>query len=368
MANNQKNSEAIWIGLMSGTSVDAIDAVALRIPNDGKPALVHSITHAWPLDLQAILREAPLRPPQTWTKYLELDRRVAEEHATAVLTLRKQLAKECAIAAVGFHGQTLFHAPQQSNSLQLGSPAHLAAQCRLPVIADFRRADLARGGQGAPLAPLFHSALWSQDGARIGVLNLGGIANLSILNGSQIVAGFDTGPANGLMDAWCQGRFQCDFDRGGQIAQQGNVIPELLRNLLAEPYFAEKAPKSTGRESFSLPWLHKHLTEQHDDRDVLRSLLELTVRTITDSTRAYAIEQLVLVGGGAANHFLVSRLRQELPAIDIHLSSDFGWPTNTIEAALFAWLAERHCQRQPVNCPPITGAYDRAVLGAYYPA
>lgn len=353
---------------MSGTSVDAIDAVALKLPSSGPPVLVDSVSHPWPKELQQQLRELPSQAAPSWADFLSIDRRVAEEHAEAVSKLRKHLPAKQNIAAIGFHGQTVFHATGENNSLQTGSPAHLAAISKLPVVGDFRRADMAHGGQGAPFAPLFHNLLWGQPHERIGVLNLGGIANLSVLASNTVSTGFDTGPANGLMDAWCQTRLGCHYDHNGNLAQQGRVIPKLLNKLASDPYFLMEPPKATGREYFSLAWLEAHLSEPQSDHDILRTLVELTVRTVADQVRRQKVQKLILVGGGAENPFLVELLATALPDISISSSSDFGWPTQTIEAALFAWLAERHCSNQALDYRNITGARIPCRLGAYYPS
>lgn len=361
------NAASVWLGLMSGTSVDAIDAVALECSADQRPRLLAHIEHPWPEALRERLRSCPSESPPGWAEWLELDRAVAEQHAAAISTLRRQLPQGHTCAGIGFHGQTIYHHPRAGNTLQLGSPAHLAQACGLPVVADFRRADMAVGGQGAPLAPAFHAALWAHADERLAVLNLGGIANISILDGDQLIAGFDSGPANALMDAWCQRHFACPMDVDGTLARQGQLDSALLERLLQEPYFAQTAPKSTGREYFHLGWLNTHLQGQEPTLDVLRTLLELSARSICDALSQHAVDQVVLVGGGAHNSFLRERLSALLPQIRWSLSTDRGWAVSTIEAGLFAWLAWRHASGLTTPISAATGASRDVILGASYP-
>ncbi len=362
-------SSEIWLGLMSGTSVDSIDAVALQVGADMLPQqLLAHISHEWPQNVQRELQRLPSAPPPSWEQWLSLDVEVAAQHALAVNTLRMSPAlSRKTICGVGFHGQTIFHAPASGNTLQLGSPAHLAAATGLPVVADFRRADIALGGEGAPLGPLFHEALFGPLAKQVAVLNLGGIANISVIENGQVVAGYDTGPANGLMDAWCQQHFGCAYDAGGQRARSGNVLPTLLATLLADPYFHQAYPKSTGREYFNAAWLGKHLRGDESANDVLRTLLELTVQSVADALKHHLTRRLVLVGGGSANHFLVERLGLELSGTRIETSDALGWPSQAVEGGMFAWLAARCQHKIPSDCTRITGANAPTILGAWYP-
>lgn len=354
---------------MSGTSVDGIDAVALQVSADLRPErLVAHISHAWPPNLQAALKDLPLRPPPAWSDWLSIDANIAVEHAAAVASLLENPAlRKLEIAGIGFHGQTIFHAPDSANTLQLGSPAHLAAATGLPVVADFRRADMAAGGQGAPLGPLFHEAVFGAKNATVAVINLGGIANISILKEGRAIAGYDTGPANGLMDGWCTAQFACPYDANGQRARQGRVLPRLLAALLSDPYFQRSHPKSTGREYFSASWLEQHLIGNENPLDVLRTLLELTVRSVAEAAHQQGADNLVVVGGGSANPFLMERLAAELPGVAITSSDTQGWPAQTVEGALIAWLAARCRHGISSDCTRITGASSPTVLGAYYP-
>lgn len=360
--------DTYWLGLMSGTSVDAIDAVAIHCEQGQPPRLAHAISHPWPAMLQTRLRALPTQPPPAWPEWMRLDVAVAVEHAHAIDTLRQQLPPKVPIGAIGFHGQTIFHAPADRNTLQLGSPAHLAQRCRLPVIGDMRRADMAWGGQGAPLAPLFHHALFATLARSVVVLNLGGIANITHLRDGALCAGFDTGPANALMDAWCQRYFHCDYDAGGELARQGRVLPEFLARLLDEPYFVQPPPKSTGREYFHLGWLAERCRPGDAPIDVLRTLLALTASTVADSIKPLQPDCVVVVGGGRHNTLLCADIAAGIGHDSLTPSDDLGWPSHTIEAGLMAWLAAQHCAQRRSDTPRVTGASQAPILGAYYPA
>jgi anhydro-N-acetylmuramic acid kinase len=362
--------EGIWLGLMSGTSVDAIDVVALG-PSATQPHAGSLLGHRqapWPTKLQRRLQALPCAPPRSWAEYLELDVAIAQAHVQATRDFLNSHRLPEQPRAVGFHGQTIFHAPAEGNTLQLGSGAHLAAGLGLPVVADLRRADMAQGGQGAPLASAFHHALWGMDAEDTAVLNLGGIANLSILRNGKLCAGFDTGPANGLMDSWVQQHWQQPFDCDGNLARQGRVLPELLHAWLQDPYFQLPAPKSTGREYFHLAWAGLDHGHQADPADVLRTLLELSVKSISDALAPWPVRRVILVGGGSRNNLLVEQLRLHNPTLDWRHSADWGWPYDTIEAGTMAWLAMRHCAGVPGNAISVTGADRATILGAYYPA
>lgn len=362
--------EGIWLGLMSGTSVDAIDVVAIG-PSATQPHAGTLLGHrqaSWPAQLQARLQALPSAPPQSWAEYLELDVAIAQAHAQATRDFLATHALPEPPRAVGFHGQTIFHAPEQGNTLQLGSAAHLAAALGLPVVADMRRADMAQGGQGAPLASAFHHALWGMDAEHTAVLNLGGIANLSILRDGELCAGFDTGPANGLMDSWVQQHWQKPFDCDGELARQGQVVPQLLQRWLQDPYFQLCAPKSTGREYFHLAWAGLEGDTDTKPADVLRTLLELSVITISEALTQWPVRRVIVVGGGSRNRLFLEQLRHHQPTLNWQHSAQWGWPYDTIEAGTMAWLAMRHCAAATGNAVSVTGASQPVILGAYYPA
>lgn len=275
------------------------------------------------------------------------------------------------IRAIGSHGQTIRHEPARGFSIQIGNPALLAELTGIPVISDFRRRDIAAGGQGAPLVPAFHEALFTTD-KRCAVLNIGGFSNLSLLEPGQPVHGFDCGPGNVLLDAWIDQQRGERFDRNGAWAASGHVQTELLQALLSDEFFQTQGPKSTGRELFNLNWLTQHLARlpAYCPADVQATLLELTAHSIIAAlTGAQPQTELLLVcGGGAHNGALMRRLQALLPATQVSSTDVYGVPADWVEAMAFAWLA--HCCLEGIagNRPSVTGARGLRVLGAIYPA
>ena len=365
-----------YIGLMSGTSMDGIDAVLVTL--DGETLRVEAaLCHPWP---EATARElhALCTPGENEIDRMGVaDNRVAQEFAAATLALLAKAGREPKdIRAIGSHGQTVRHRPQLGFTLQIGNAALLAALTGIDVIADFRTLDMALGGQGAPLVPAFHQAFFARPGALRVVLNLGGIANISVLPGqADGVYGFDTGPANTLLDGWYRRHHPqgAGYDAGGQWAASGRLIPELLELLLAHPYFTAPHPKSTGREMFTLDWLDGELAgHSHAPADVQRTLQALTCHSIARQLPTHrdapTRPELFVCGGGAHNAPLLAELAALLP--DWHLTStaQLGLAPDWVEGAAFAWLAQRFIQRKPGNLPAVTGASRPAVLGALYPA
>jgi anhydro-N-acetylmuramic acid kinase len=282
------------------------------------------------------------------------------------------------VRAVGAHGQTVRHRPQSFDGVgytaQLLNPALLAELTGIDVIADLRSRDLAAGGQGAPLVPAFHRALFCHADATIGVLNLGGIANLTVLSPGGRTIGFDCGPANALMDHWCRTHLGLPFDADGAWAAGGTVVDALLASMRAEPYFELPPPKSTGRDLFHPAWLQRHLdaVDPHRTlpaRDVQATLAELSAAVCANDLRSHAADarELVVCGGGAFNHHLMARLAALLPAVQVVKSDARGLPADQVEACAFAWLAARFGQREPGNLASVTGARGPRVLGALYP-
>ncbi|WP_341503196.1 anhydro-N-acetylmuramic acid kinase [Gallaecimonas sp. GXIMD4217] len=352
-----------YIGLMCGTSMDGIDAVLVRF-EDG-------------LQLEACHLE-PLPPTlceqlhglcQSGGDHLEAVMAASLAFANASADAVKALLAKTGLApdqirAIGSHGQTIRHRPELGYSVQIGDAATLAARTGIDVVSNFRMKDLALGGQGAPLVPAFHQAVLP--GARA-VLNIGGIANLTWLG--EPVLGFDTGPGNTLMDAWCRRHLDRPFDEGGQFAASGRVLPELLQRLLAEPYFQRPWPKSTGRELFHLDWLQSQLDGSEAPRDVQATLLALTVESIAlHLERLAARGQVLVCGGGARNPVLMTALAQRLPALAWDSTDSQGVPGDWLEAMAFAWLAKRFMDGLPGNLPAVTGAGRAAVLGQLTPA
>lgn len=363
-----------YIGLMSGTSMDGIDAVLVMIDGD-ELRVEAAISHPWPTARE--LHELCTPSDNEIDRMGVADNLVAREFATAThALLAKAGLTPKDIRAIGSHGQTIRHRPQLGFTLQIGNAALLAALTGIDVIADFRTMDMALGGQGAPLVPAFHQALFAKPGALRVVLNLGGIANISVLPGNAGgVYGFDTGPANTLLDGWYR-RHQPDggnYDASGQWAASGQLIPSLLAKLLAHPYFAAPAPKSTGREMFTLDWLDGELAgSAYAPVDVQRTLQALTCHSIARQLpaldEAQSQPELFVCGGGAHNTPLLSELASLLPGWRIASTTALGIAPDWMEGAAFAWLAQRFIHRKPGNLPAVTGASRLAVLGALYPA
>ncbi len=284
------------------------------------------------------------------------------------------------IRAIGAHGQTVRHRPQQFDgtgyTIQLCNPSLLAELTGIDVVADFRSRDVAAGGQGAPLAPFFHRAWFAQDAATVGVLNIGGISNLTILQNDGHTLGFDCGPGNALMDFWAAQHIGRAFDAGGAWGAGGQVISALLDAMLAEPFFALPPPKSTGRDLFNPDWLGRHLAAHADPKpqDVQRTLLELTVRPYKDCIVSYQnmsdqkLTELIVCGGGAFNTALMQRVQTLLPEINIVSSAAHGLPPQDVEATAFAWLARQCVERIVLPLSDVTGARGERILGGVYPA
>ncbi|UCE30834.1 MAG: anhydro-N-acetylmuramic acid kinase, partial [Burkholderiales bacterium] len=275
------------------------------------------------------------------------------------------------VAAVGAHGQTVRHRPEQGYTLQLLNAARLAERAGVPVVADLRSRDVAAGGQGAPLAPAFHAALFAEPGQARAIVNLGGIANVTWLApAAREVTGFDTGPGNLLMDAWCARHLGQPFDRDGHWAGSGRVDDALLQRLLDEPYFATAAPKSTGRDLFDDAWLDARLGgpgRRLAPEDVQATLLELTARTVAEACRGLGAAGVFVCGGGAHNRRLLGRLGELLHPAAVRSTAELGLAPETVEAVGFAWLAHRHLLGAAGNLPAVTGAGGPRVLGALYP-
>ncbi|MGO2414948.1 MULTISPECIES: anhydro-N-acetylmuramic acid kinase [Cobetia] len=379
---------ALYLGLMTGTSLDGLDIALLEI--ESKTAEKERIRFVDGLDLPLpeTLRECLWQlMHDDQVRFADLARAeqgLAELAASAIrqLLTRQQLTPND-ICAVGSHGQTIehrpygFHIPQQATpyTLQLDNPSLLAELCGIAVVGDFRRRDLAAGGQAAPLAPAFHAALFSQPDQWHGLLNLGGIANLTLLppqNSSESVIGFDTGPANCLLDAWHARHHGTPVDHNGQWAANGRVIPELLEGLLTAEYFAKPLPKSTGREDFHLGWLEQHLSGDETPADVQATLLTLTVESVARSLEETGIPLPAITpcGGGARNLALITALEQRLAngphPTQITYCAELGWNADLLEAGAFAWLAARRVLGRPGNLPSVTGARGSRVLGGIY--
>jgi len=368
------DASALYIGLISGTSADGIDAALVQFEQN-VPALVHALTHPWPDALRAqILRVAQGETKLDLYAYGRLDVAIGHVFADAAHALLKQSDTSPALVrAIGSHGQTIRHRPsgEYPFTLQIGDASVIAERNNIDVVADFRRADVAAGGQGAPLLPALHAMLLAHPGHTRVVLNLGGIANITVLSASGNVLGFDTGPANGLLDAWCLRHRGEAFDRDGAFAASGRVDEALLATLLNDPYFALPPPKSTGREHFHLAWLDAQLGSMTlSPADVQATLLELTARSVTNAIaqRANDATDVLICGGGVHNGVLMQRLRALLQPRMLHSTADYGVDPDYLEATAFAWLARQRLLGLPGNLPAVTGASGPRVLGAIYPA
>jgi len=360
----------LFIGLMSGTSLDGVDAVLF----DADTLTVRGHLHQpFPDALRSELLALNSSGPDELHRAALAANAVSRSYADVTAQLLEATATPREhIVALGAHGQTVRHRPEPPDgyTLQLLNGALLAEQSGIAVVCDLRSRDVAAGGQGAPLVPAFHRAVFGRAGQDVAALNLGGIANLSLLFADGRTGGFDCGPANCLMDGWIARHRGQAYDADGAWAASGQVLPELLERLLAEPFFALPAPKSTGRDLFHLDWLQAHLQGSEAPVDVQATLLELTARSCADALRASqpAASALIACGGGARNRALMQRLGELLPGVQVGSSADLGLPVDQVEAAAFAWLAMRFIARLPGNLPAVTGAAGPRLLGELHPA
>ncbi|HEU0153207.1 MAG TPA: anhydro-N-acetylmuramic acid kinase [Arenimonas sp.] len=361
----------LFLGLISGTSVDGIDAALVAF--EPSPRIVFARTYPYPADLQAdVLRWSQASAQLALDDIGRLDTRLGRMFAAVARQALDDAGVAAAdVRAIGSHGQTLRHDPRGESPFtqQLGDASVIAETTGITTVADFRRRDVAAGGQGAPLMPAFHAAVLSSPGEDRAVLNLGGIANLTLLPRQGPVRGFDTGPANGLMDAWCLRHRGERYDRGGAFARAGRVDAALLARLLDEPWFAMPPPKSTGRDQFQLDWVAARLRDE-SPADVQATLCELSAVTVADALRAQAADcrRLLVCGGGVHNPLLMARLADHLPGVAVESTAALGLDPDFIEAAGFAWLARETLAGRPGNLPAVTGARGARVLGAIHPA
>lgn len=360
-----------WLGLMSGTSMDGIDAVLVSFPGDR--IFIHA-THSIPYPDDIRHRLAQLSQNQGTPDELgELDHIVGSLFAKAAIqTLDKADIPAGDIAAIGSHGQTVRHQPGGNApfSLQIGDPNLIAERTGITTVADFRRRDMSAGGQGAPLVPAFHKMFFGSETEDRCILNLGGIANISWLPAGehQKVSGFDTGPANALLDAWCQYQTGRPYDEAGRWAEEGIVHQALLGDMLSDGYFSRPAPKSTGKEKFNLEWV-KTLAHRHSDAsavDVQRTLLELTVVSIARQLPQSPGMTVFTCGGGTRNAFLMRELKRTCSPLTIASTADLGLDPQWVEPVAFAWLAKQTLEKRPGNLPEVTGASRERILGAVY--
>jgi anhydro-N-acetylmuramic acid kinase len=364
-----------YIGLMSGTSVDSIDAVLVTLEGASRFSLDASHQHPIPPSVKDEIHRLSVPGACDLDRLGELDTELGLLFAQAVQTLLDKAAVSPAeVTAIGSHGQTLRHRPRATRpfTLQIGNPAVVAEQTGITTAAYFRQRDLAAGGEGAPLVPGFHRWLFQAPEQDRVVLNIGGIANLTFLpaDPSKAVTGFDTGPGNTLLDRWIEKMKSVSFDKDGAWAASGRLNETLLQRLLADPYFSAPPPKSTGREYFNLAWLPPALVQPLSPPDVENTLVELTACSIARAIQAHAstCKEVFVCGGGAFNDFLMSRLRNRLGNIPLDTTQKLGLAPEWVEACAFAWLAHRCVHGQPGNVPSATGARHEAILGAVFKA
>ncbi len=363
-------SPEYYIGIMSGTSLDGIDLAIIQ-SDQNQLATYHTQFTLFPENLQKALADLTLADTWQPDSYYAIETDLVQTYANAVAqALQAAKLESEEVTAIGCHGQTVRHRAYATPAytVQMMNGALLAELTGCTVVTDFRRRDMAAGGQGAPLAPAFHYAAIAEQYSHAGVLNLGGIANLTLWHGNQL-SGFDTGPANGLMDAWMQSRFQRPRDENGNQARQGKVNQPLLDQLMQHPYFQLPPPKSTGREEFNLAWLEQQLTSHSpvSDQDVLTTLAELTASSIAKSLGAAPPTQLFVCGGGVHNQYVLEQLQRQIPSTRIATTADVGIDPDFMEAIAFAWIARQTIHLQPGNQPSVTGAKGPRILGAIYP-
>ncbi len=358
---------------MSGTSLDGVDAVIVDF-SISPPNILFSSTFAFDQALRQELSQLVRNQTTTLDQLYHLDARLADlyVHAVSQAIETSKINRE-EIKAIGCHGQTIRHRPDApiAYTAQLGDPNRVAALSRLTTVADFRRKDMAFGGQGAPLASAYHRFLFHSAEENRVLLNIGGIANITSLpaNSSEPISGFDTGPGNTLLDYWTKRQKNEDFDHEGEWARQGRVNADLLQEMLTrEPYFSAKPPKSTGTEYFNSDWLEQFQPERYAINDVQATLLELTVNSIAEAVTNLepSIQSLFVCGGGASNLFMLERLRAKLCNLKLSTTQSLGVDPNYVEACAFAWLARERLHHRPGNLTEVTNASQPCVLGGMY--
>jgi len=354
---------------MSGTSMDGIDAALVDLGTG--PTLRALVHQPFPPQLRDTLLSLNSPGDNELHRAAQAANSLALGYAAIVATLLAQsgvAAKD--IAAIGCHGQTVRHQPQKGYTTQLVNGALLAELTGISVVCDFRSRDIAAGGEGAPLVPAFHQAVFAAPQQARAIVNIGGIANISYLPVNGEVIGFDCGPGNALMDAWIMAHRNQSYDSGGAWASSGRILPELAQRLLAHDFFSRLPPKSTGRETFNLDWVRKALSGQERPEDVQATLCELTATGVARALETHCADagEIYVCGGGARNDVLLARIAALLPGRRIALTDSLGIAAEAVEAAAFAWLAGRTMAREPGNLPRVTGARGPRILGAIYPA
>lgn len=367
----------IYIGLMSGTSIDAIDAAIVEFTSDKQIKILATHSHSMPETLKADIIELCEPGPNGVYRLGKVDIELGNMFARCVLELmNKSKVSTSEVIAIGSHGQTIRHMPNEEIpfTIQIGDPNIITKVTGITTVADFRRRDMAFGGQAAPLAPAFHQYLFQTKESNRFIINLGGIANLTFLpkNLEDKVIGFDTGPGNTLLDNWCYKHIHQPYDNEGRWAREGKINETLLQAMLDDPYFKKAAPKSTGREYFNLAWVSNYLENCADEisvKDVQATLTELTAKSIAKAVKQVHENptEIFLCGGGVHNQLLSERIQANLPQYKIATTAKVGLDPEWVEAVTFAWLARQTMHHQPGNLPSVTGATRHTILGAIYP-
>ncbi len=364
-------SPSLIVGLMSGTSLDGIDAALVEVDQSGFPHLRNALYSAYPDELrQTLLGLHQTQPNELHTAAL-VGNLLAHRYADAVIKLLAQCGTAPgSVRAIGCHGQTVRHNPGEAYTLQLGNPALLAELTGITVVADFRNRDIAAGGQGAPLVPACHDALFRHPTKHRAILNIGGIANVTDLAPGMPTRGFDCGPGNMLMDAWIQRHLGQAYDAAGDWAGTGLVMPALLEKLQAQPFFTQVPPKSCGREEFNLAWLDQAMTGSEKPADVQATLVALTAVMAARAISAWCgkVDEVYVCGGGSHNRTLMRLLAAELAPAQLMTTDALGLAGDWVEAVAFAWLADLTLNGLPGNLPEVTGATGPRILGAIYRA
>jgi anhydro-N-acetylmuramic acid kinase len=358
-----------YIGVMSGTSFDGIDTVAVNFNDDQINIIAH---HSVPFSSQMREKLLIIADPEISHRIQDvyaLDAQLGHLYAETILALiTNSKIQSSQIKAIGSHGQTIRHFPNQNPgfTVQIGDPNIIAAQTGITTVADFRRRDIAHGGQGAPLAPAFHHHFFHSSQENRAVLNIGGFANVTLLPASGKVIGFDTGPGNCFIDAWVSRHLHQSYDDKGKWAASGNINQDLLNRLLSHPFFDQKPPKSTGRDDFNIHWLNNMLADyQHlSPEDIQATLTELTAVSIARCIKD--LNAVYVCGGGAYNDYLLSRLATHLPGVSVQTTQALGLDPQLVESCLMAWLASRTLNKQPIDLSQITGSKEPVILGGVY--
>ena len=370
---NHSTEPTYYVGIMSGTSLDGIDAVLADFSSQ-PPSLLNTFYQPYSDNLRKLILDLHQSGNNELHLASKLSNKLAHCYATAVTSLlsKQKKIKPHNIVAIGCHGQTVRHCPQAGSaySIQLGNASLLAELTGITVVADFRSRDIAAGGQGAPLVPGFHQLMFQDPKINRVIVNIGGISNITSLASNTRIMGFDCGPGNLLMDSWCQRHLKAAYDKNGTWAESGEILPELLERFLSLKFFSTPPPKSTGREMFCLAWLESYLSGNEKPEDVQATLLQLTSAAITNSILTWFpnTDEVYLCGGGARNKALNSKIQILLPGKKVASTDELGINADWLEAFAFAWLAKQAIQKIPSSLPSVTNAKGERILGAIYQA